>query len=318
VNQPGTRLRGLAARVCSEKTMERLIDPVIGDLQVEYAVAIGRGRRGLALLTGYVAFAKVAAWCGVLGLREARRNWSTADRQGLLRTLWLSACAIVIVSVPLWLLELPRTSDMVAEFAPKASIQRLMIYLVPAILPLSVPAGLAIGAAMSTHGRPLSRRLIVAIMLVAIGVSATSLFTLGWITPVTNQSYRETLIGKTIPKGDRELTLIELRRSFAERDQEIARRAQFEFHSRLSWAFTPMTLAAFALVVSICRRPRLTKALGSIGVAAFGYYVAFWLANGFNRDGVLLPQLSAWLPQIALIAMTVVVAIPRTSIRTHA
>ena len=36
VSRPGTRLRALAARVCSEKTMERLIDPVIGDLQAEY------------------------------------------------------------------------------------------------------------------------------------------------------------------------------------------------------------------------------------------------------------------------------------------
>jgi hypothetical protein len=323
MNLPGTRLRGLAARVCSEKTMERLIDPVIGDLQLEHATAIGMRRRWLALLTGYVAFAKVTAWCGFWGLREARRNWSYADRQGLLHTLWLSGCAIVIVSVPLWLLELPRTRDLLASmrdtgFSPNASIQRLMIYLVPAILPLSVPVGLAIGAALGAHARTLSRRLIVAIMLVTVGVSGASLVTIGWITPVTNQSYREALIGKTIPRGDRELTLIELRRSFAMRDLETARRAVFEFHSRLSWAVTPMTLAAFALVVAVRRCPRLMGALGAVGLAAFGYYVALWLGNGFSKDGVLSPQVGAWLPQMALILTTIVVAIPRTSIRRRA
>ena len=57
---PGTRLRTLAARVCSKKTMERLIDPVVGDLQAEYASANSITRRGLALVSGYVAFAKVS------------------------------------------------------------------------------------------------------------------------------------------------------------------------------------------------------------------------------------------------------------------
>jgi len=33
---PGTRLRALAARVCSEKTMARFIDPTIADLQTDY------------------------------------------------------------------------------------------------------------------------------------------------------------------------------------------------------------------------------------------------------------------------------------------
>lgn len=80
--------------------MARFIDPVIADLQVEYASAIGRRRQWLALLAGYLAFAKVSLWCGVLGLREARHNWSDEDRLGLLHTLWLSGCAMVIVSSP--------------------------------------------------------------------------------------------------------------------------------------------------------------------------------------------------------------------------
>ena len=36
---PGTRLQRLASRICSTKTMTRLIDPVIADLQFEYGEA---------------------------------------------------------------------------------------------------------------------------------------------------------------------------------------------------------------------------------------------------------------------------------------
>jgi hypothetical protein len=202
VSRPGTRLRALAARVCSEKTMERLIDPVIGDLQVEYASASAMRRRWLALLTGYIAFAKVSLWCGLLGLREACRNWSSEDRQGLLYTLWLSGCAIVIVSVPLWLLELPTTRFMLesmkdTEFPPNASVQRLMIYLVPAILPLSIPVGLAMGIALAASGRTLSRRLIATIVLLVLATSAVSVVIIGWLTPTTNQLYREAILAST-------------------------------------------------------------------------------------------------------------------------
>jgi hypothetical protein len=42
--RPGTRLRAIAERFCSSLAMERLIDPVIADLQWEHAAAIDRGQ----------------------------------------------------------------------------------------------------------------------------------------------------------------------------------------------------------------------------------------------------------------------------------
>jgi hypothetical protein len=36
---PGDRLRAFASRVCRPQAMERLIDPVVADLQCEYAAA---------------------------------------------------------------------------------------------------------------------------------------------------------------------------------------------------------------------------------------------------------------------------------------
>jgi hypothetical protein len=308
MTKPGTRLRTLAARVCSDKTMERLIDPVIGDLQVEYASAIGM-RRWLALLVGYIAFAKVSVWCGLLGLREARRNWSDQDRQGLLQTVWLSACAIAIVTVPLWLLQLPRTRDMLADetLRSNATIQLLMIYLLPSILPLTLPVGLAIGAALAARGRALSNRATAAVMLLALGMSVTSLITLGWITPWSNQSYREALIGRTIPKGDRELTLIELANAPATTDIDRTRRLLFELHGRVSFAAAPITFSAFALVIAVRRRARGTASVAAILLAAFGYYVALWIGNGFTKGGGS-PALGAWMPHVVFVLTTVLVS----------
>jgi Lipopolysaccharide export system permease LptF/LptG len=324
VSRPGARLRALAARVCSAKTMERLIDPVIGDLQVEYASAIGMRRRWLARLTGYIAFAKVGLWCGLLGLREARRNWNAEDAQGLLHTIYLSGCAIVIVSVPLWLMELPLTLDLLEtaparNMHPNASVQRLMFYLVPAVLPLSVPVGLAIGAALGARGRVVSNRLTAAVMLVAFTMSAVSLVTVGWVTPNSNQAYREAIAGaRWLNKGDRELTLIELRRSLATTDADRTRRLLIEFHRRLAFAAAPITFGAFALVVAIRRRARPTTAVAVIVFAAVGYYVTLVLGESFSSGEVLSPALGAWISQIALIVTTIVVGIPRTSNRRRA
>ena len=41
---PGHRLRTIAAWLCSQRTMERLIDPIVADLQAEYGDEVRQGR----------------------------------------------------------------------------------------------------------------------------------------------------------------------------------------------------------------------------------------------------------------------------------
>jgi Lipopolysaccharide export system permease LptF/LptG len=306
--------------------MARLIDPVLADLQVEYASAISTKRRWLALLTGYVAFAKVSLWCGLLGLREARRNWSDEDRQGLLHTLWLSACAIVIVSVPLWLLELPRTRDLLdsmrdTEFPPTASVQRLMIYLVPAILPLSMPVGLAFGVVFGAHGRALSRRLIATIVLVALAASAVSVVNVGWLNPATNQLYREAIVGEYVIKGDREFTLPVLNRLVQSDVRTRLRMSSyqasfsFELHQRLGVAAAPLTFCALALVLTVRRRARRIAVLAAVSVAAICYRMMWWLGYGLSLSDAMSAPLAAWMPQLALVLTTILVALPKRRLK---
>ena len=328
--RPGRRLRAYAARVCSERTMERLIDPVIADLQVEYAAATNVRCRWLALLAGYIAFAKVSVWCGLAGLRDARRNWSDEDRQGLLHTLWLSGCATVIVSVPLWLLELPTTRDLLesmrdTEFPPTASLQRMMFYMVPAILPLSMPIGLAIGVAFGAYRRRLSRRLIGTIILIALGTSVVSTINVGWLNPATNQLFREAIVGEFVIKGDREFTLPQLNRlahpvvrSRPGVSADRYRSFVFEFHHRLAFAIAPLTFCAFALVLTLRRRAKPLTSLVAVSFTGVGYLMLRWLGNALSVNESVSPQLGAWMPQITLVLTTIVLGVPTTLIRRRA
>jgi hypothetical protein len=302
--------------------MERLIDPAIADLQAEYASAIDMRRRWLSLLVGYGAFAKVSLWCGLLGLKEAHRNWSDEDRHALLHTLWLAACAIVIVSVPLWLLELPRTRDLLesmrdTEFPPNVSVQRLMIYLIPAILPLSMPVGLAMGVIFAAHGRALSRRVIGTIVLVAVAASAVSTVNVGWLNPATNQLYREAIVGEYVIKGDHEFTLPQLNRLAGSDARTRIRMSSyqasfsFELHTRLGTAAAPLTFCALALVLTIRRRAGRIAVVAAVSGAAIGYRLMWWLGYGLSLSDAISPPLAAWMPQLALVLTIILVALPK-------
>jgi hypothetical protein len=310
----------MASRVCSAKTMERFIDPVIADLQAEYAEELQSGRVWKirwTLAVGYAAFAKVFLLCGMYGAAHAWRDWSHDDHRGLVRVARWSSSASLLITLLLLLPELPRTRGMIDNFDPHAGLPLLMAYLVPMTLPLSLPIGLAIGAAFTAQGRVVSRRLVVVIMLVALAVSATSFVTLAWVIPATNQSYREAVMGRSLVKGDRELTLSELR-PLAATDSHRTRGLVFEFHKRLGIAGAPITFAALALVVTVRRRARRVASGAAICVAVFGFYATLWLGNGFSKDGTLSPPLAAWMPQMLLLLTTILVALPANLTRTRA
>ncbi len=63
---PGRALHRLAARICGDKTLERIVEPAIADMQKEYACSGRASRRVWALLTGYVAI-----WEGIAALTIA-------------------------------------------------------------------------------------------------------------------------------------------------------------------------------------------------------------------------------------------------------
>ena len=97
---PGRMLHRLAARVCSAKTLERVVEPAIADLQKEYqaADASGMWRRAWILIAGYGAILRVIAICG-LSVSLAAAD----ERRSLIATLTWS-CLLIAAATGLLLL----------------------------------------------------------------------------------------------------------------------------------------------------------------------------------------------------------------------
>jgi hypothetical protein len=279
--------------------MERLIDPVIADLQAEYAAASRRGsvwNRQWTLLLGYVAFARVLLLCSVLGTREAWGHWSADDHRAFNRMLLCVAGATVSATIIAGLPQLLLLPEM-RSFNATARLERLIVFLVPSTLALGLPAGLAIGAALGAAQRAQSRRVIKAICLVALVSSMASYVNVAWVTPHANQSFREEVIGGFVQRGNGEMSLTELRNSPGE---------AFLFHLRLALAVAPLTFAVFGLVVAT-RGWRRSIAVAVAGTAAVSFVVMLNLGRMWSKQGVLPPHVAAWLPLFLIGSATILI-----------
>ena len=90
---PGDLLRRLASRVCRASTLERLIDPVIADLQTEHSESVRRGhvwRSRWVLVVGTLAFWKVVGVHAIERVVPIARELAAADDGALRRTFGFS------------------------------------------------------------------------------------------------------------------------------------------------------------------------------------------------------------------------------------
>ena len=144
MTRPGIRLRRLAARWCRARTMERLIDPVLADLQAEYDDAVrhgGKWRSRWILMTGYVAFLKVVVWHGGECAMRFLQTWTLEDQRALIRTLRF--CIATIVVVTLLILAPPFLSLGAWNRPNRRGIGHVIM--IPQALPISIPVGLTLG-----------------------------------------------------------------------------------------------------------------------------------------------------------------------------
>jgi hypothetical protein len=82
VTRPGDRLRAFAAGWCCPETMERVIDPLIADLQREHGEAVRRGlmwRSRWIQIAGWFAFLKVIVFCTWAGGSRGADGRLTSD-----------------------------------------------------------------------------------------------------------------------------------------------------------------------------------------------------------------------------------------------
>jgi hypothetical protein len=282
--------------------MERLVDPVLADLQAEYEQAAGEGRHwrsGWVWILGHLAFIKVLGGHGVRCAIGDLRGVGGEDRRTLTRMFGVCVAAIILTSAVL--VGIP--------FAKYVQSGRtaLTVYLIPQALPLTIPFGLALGILCGFGKDGISRASRRIVLLVALVASAGSFVTLGWIMPASNQAYRTTVAGRPLPKTDTELSLGELGRRLSGArggmpvlSEQAMTRLTVQYQMRWAFACSPLFFSLFALALAgRLKRGRLV--LGLAGCAATALYYTIWsLANELARDGTMPAAAAAWAPNVLL------------------
>ena len=271
MSRPGDRLHQLAARLCSERTRRRLIDPAVADLQAEVTAARRTGtawQRLRALGAGYLSVVKVLliATCG--DLRQAATTWTLDEACSAWRGA-LIALAVTAAGTALF------TGYILEDLG-------LAQYLVPSALPLSVPLGLAIASAWMLHAAVRTRKVAAALLITGGLISAAMFVNLEWVVPDANQAFRTTVMAKIDPsaaapvRGANELRAAELRERVTERrtggHESEARWLELTYYRRWSMSATPLAMVALMVALAFRRqwsRPELTS-------VAIGIYLAHY------------------------------------------
>jgi Lipopolysaccharide export system permease LptF/LptG len=298
--KPGMRLRSLASRICSPQTMDRLIDPVIGDMQREHDPGTGTNgpwERRWVLVQGYVAFWKVVAlWLPALWIARVARERSASP---LVRALAAAAVTLIVT-----------TALLVA--APLQSVLRhersgwMFLLLLPQSFPLTIPGVLLVGVLTGARNRPTAGVTRRAVAGVALAGSLASFATIMWLIPASNQAFRVTVAGREVSSGFPEMPVSSLRARALE-SRGTARENEagslfVAYHARWALVGAAGAFALFGLGVAA----RRARAAVAAGVAAIAYvvYVAYFFELGYLRASIFIDErlviLVVWLPNLML------------------
>ena len=314
---PGRWLRTAAARLCSQRTMDRVIDPIVADVQTEYADAIGGGRRWRAAwvrVGGYAAFWKAVVFLAVQS--GPRSIWAgiAADGWTVGRVIGYSLIACLGLTL---LLAVRPILDVGLRFGLRAAW-----LLLPQAIAVGIPMALPLGIALGVRGPRSSTPPISGALFVA-GVATLLAFAAMLIIPVANQAFRMTVAQQldarmtphSLPRGPNELSLSELASRTRELDAdgrpEAARKYNRVYHLRFALPAATFVLSLLALGVCGTVRGRARR-VGAIVVSIGLYWVI--LAGGEAR-ATLSPFVSVWAPNLAFaaIALTLLNSHPRVT-----
>jgi hypothetical protein len=285
MSRPGDGLRVLAAHVVNARTMERVVDPAIADLQRDSS------------MSSYVAVVKVLLLCISQEAMMFSAGWTSDDRRAVARVVAATALVTVLGTLlfeaPPFLSYAWRSSDF---------DRRLPLYLAPQAFPLAVAIGVTLGTVFGIGGRAFSGRVTTWVVALGIVVSVIAFIDLAWITPAANQAFRVAVSGnRDIVRGVPEMTLGELW-------QMASPDAAFAFHTRWALAFSPFVLIVFAWSIVKATARSMTVGLAAVG-ALFGYYMLLYGGRSLTLDGRVPALATAWLPNVVLVAIAVALMI---------
>jgi hypothetical protein len=313
MNPPGNQLRSFAARWCCAETMERMIDPLIADLQREHAEAV-RSRRiwksRWIQIAGWVAFGKVIALCAVACL-TSQEEWTPEDRKSLTRAAVIGVITVVVITVLLVSASPEDIPKVLMHPSPKR-----FFFLAPYPFVAGIVLGATLGIVLGLGGRALSRRLVAAAIGIALVCSVIVFIDVGWVAPAAHVAYRMTVGGSDPTRldiGEASLGALrqkidQVRREFADAPSGFLAALSFDYHQRVALSFSPLVFTLFALIMAGCFRRRWL--LGMAVCAAFLVYgwlvivVRPWYLQPWNLRAPAFA--AAWLPNAAMATLAAV------------
>ena len=280
--------------------MERVIDPAIADLRLDHRS-----------WQCYVPVLKVMGLCLMGGSMRPFESWSDDERATLYRAAGVSAIALPLLTAFIgW--PLFRFGALSGRVGPVG----VALTLLPFALGISVPMALTFGIAFGLGGRMVSRRLVQAVVLVALVSSVAAVVDGGWIAPAANQMFRALraseagIAPESVRPNAGEMSSPELRQHIrrvsatGQASPAEIRTLEMTYASRWAMAFSPIALAMFML--SVVAWPSMRRWFAGISavVAVVGYYGA----GNFGRSVMLAGDASAflvgaWLPNVVFVAL---------------
>ena len=263
MSRPGDWLRAWASHVFDAETMERLIDPVISDLQVEYADASSAGRvwrRRWVRTAGYAAFLNIAT-------RSLR-------------------VFVALTFAFTGLLVLPAILRMDVKVAGVRAL-----YLMPQALVVAVPIALTL--AIAWRGQSM-RRSFRATMAAAVVCSMFVFATLAWVVPSANQAFHVSVsqeLGQSSPpRGPAEMSIGQLRdqMKWTRSVNADGRVLQLSYYWR--WALSCASLPLTLLMLGLRQRGASRRLMLLAGV--------FVSRAHLLSSSTLTPAASAWMPNV--------------------
>ena len=304
---PGHWLRAFAVLVCRPSTVERLVDPIISDLRIEYAAAGSAWHRRGVLLSAYFGFWKALAIHTVLSMGK---RGESGDQPVFRRAVAFSCLGLALVTV---LLALPPLLDGIHLKGGKVRQLTFAVTLIPQALPISIPIGVCIGIMSAFRARALNRRDLFATLTIGFAAACLVGTVVEWGLPWGNHTFRELTIaavtdGRVVHV---EPGLNELGFSGLARRTDV--RAVRLYHMMWALTFAAIPLALFTLAVAARVRRTLSRVF-LILATVFVYYAILWISDSSARHGA--PVLVAWAPNAVFLAIGLTLLsrqVPRTT-----
>jgi hypothetical protein len=317
MTRPGQWLRTGAARLYSKETMDRVIDPILADIQKEYEAALRTGHRWRARATwvkGHVNFWKAIGLHTFEAAPRTLANAVVADGWALGRTIASAVMACIGITLLL------SAAPMVESYSRFPRLKPTLLLLPQAIV-LSIPIALSLAIVWTADRMRAGAARIRRVLATATVATVLAFFAMAML-PLANDAWQIAL-AEAVPsreitlsvKGMNEMSFSELASAIKanEASGSLTRAALLRRAYHMRAALPAATLVLSLLALSICA---VTRARSLRVVALLISFGAYYMILALTESGPVLAMLpaavSVWSANAVLAAVSLFLLRRRT------